>query len=758
MFRDRADGRDDEIKFVRRPVAGRLKTVIGSVAITHANAVGARAFVGDLIYQGDRIEAGIDSRAIISFVDGSAFQLDASTHMVVEKFPGGEERTSHAALFRIVSGTFRFVTGAIATARTIIDTPFGSIRSTGRVGGFGSLAFSALTLGLIHELKAASADFALLDDETIAYKELKHGVFVIVTKEPNPRTIVVDDPGVSFVLRRDGTVVSVQSVANSPAQMAQLQGVYEGVAATLAQGMQDPFIQQLQQGIGPSQHANAQPQSAPGSYGSSTSPSQLNISPQLLQENSGVQSASAAQNGGPISLIVTDTAPVSTSASSQPSQSQAALSPDFGPLLLASTNPTTIVWVSPSGGNWAVGTDWSSNSAPPPQDFVEITVPVTVTINQSETIAGLTVGPGAELIISVGGSLVVANAINNAGVIELNDPTLSISGPVTLSGGGLIEMLGPTASNLIIGVPGTNAALVNADNTIAGSGMIGQGDGDLTLQNNAAGIINANLSGEQIIINTGNAVTNAGLFEATNGGVLTIDDRVANSGTLAANGGVIQVMGEVTGSGAAMISGGGTLELGGTNAQTVTFIGLGTLKLDGSSDFIGNVAGLTTGDIIDLATTVATTAVFNGSTLTVNGTPTSFTISTLPFGDAFFFASDGATGTAFTVETAPTIVINPIEGNNIITGAEAAAGFTINGTASDSGVSVNGQTVTVEILNGSGAVVDSFTGTAQSTGIWSVQVSPTVAEALVKRLLHCNGKPVRRGRQSCHGNRPECDR
>ncbi len=198
---------------------------------------------------------------------------------------------------------------------------------------------------------------------------------------------------------------------------------------------------------------------------------------------------------------------------------------------------------------------------------------------------------------------------------------------MTLSGGGLIEMLGPTASNLIIGVPGTNAALVNADNTIAGSGMIGQGDGDLTLQNDAAGIINANLSGEQIIINTGNAVTNAGLFEATNGGVFTIDDRFANSGTLAANGGVIQVMGAVTGSGAAMISGGGTLELGGTNAQTVTFIGLGTLKLDGSSDFTGNVAGLDDRRHYRSRDYSPTTAVFNGSTLTVNGTPTSFTIS-----------------------------------------------------------------------------------------------------------------------------------
>ena len=39
--------------------------------------------------------------------------------------------------------------------------------------------------------------------------------------------------------------------------------------------------------------------------------------------------------------------------------------------------------------------------------------------------------------------------------------------------------------------------------------MIGQGDGNLTLQNQAAGTVNANVSGEPIVINTGNTVINA---------------------------------------------------------------------------------------------------------------------------------------------------------------------------------------------------------------------------------------------------------
>ena len=674
MFRGGADPQNADASSAKAPGVGRLRKVVGSVAITRASTFVACAVVGDIVYESDRVDTGLDGLAIISFIDGTTVQLDAGTEIVLGELPCGDEQTSNGTLFRVISGKFRFITGTIATARPIIDTPCGCIRSGGGAAGFGSLAFGTLTIALIHELKAGSADFALLDDETIAYKDLKHGVFVIVTNEATPRVIVVDDPGISFVLRSDGVAVSVQSVVNTQAQMAQLQSVYDGVAATYARGIQDPFIQQFQQGANPSQHANAQPQSAPSSYGSSTSPNQLNISPQLVPENSSnVQFASATESGGLMSPIVSVSVIATTNA-------QTTYSVPI-PITEPSSNSTTINWVSQSSGQWDLGSDWSSNSAPLARDSVEINLPVTVTINGSETVASLTIGGGAILDIVAGGSLLVSNGINNSGVIKLDDPTISINGSVKLSGGGVVEMLGPATFNLIIGVPGTNATLINVDNAIIGSGIIGQGVGNLTLQNDGAGTINANVGGGQIILDTGNVVTNAGLFEASSGGTFTIEDPIANSGTLAASGGILALAGAVTGSGAATIGGGGALELGGTDAQTVTFVGRGTLKLDASSDFTGIIAGLATGDIIDFVGTIAKTADFDGSTLTVNGTPTTFTISNLPLGDTFFFANDGGIGTDFTVGTAPTISINPIEGNNIITEVQAAAGFTISGNA-----------------------------------------------------------------------------
>ena len=269
MFRD--GGRGGEKTSACLPVIGSLHAVVGSVAITRPSASIARAVIGDVIYEGDQIDTGVDGLAIILFVDETILRLDADTHFTVAEFPTGTGDTSDGALFRIISGAFRFIAGKRATNGPVIDTPFGSVRSHGRAVGFGSLALSILTFGLVSELKAGSADLSLLDDETITYKDLKHGVFVVVTKEANPRVIVVDDPGVSITVRRDGAAVSVQSIANSPAQMAQLQAAYNEVASTYSQGRQDPFIQQFQQGTSPSDHASAQPKSAPASStGSST--------------------------------------------------------------------------------------------------------------------------------------------------------------------------------------------------------------------------------------------------------------------------------------------------------------------------------------------------------------------------------------------------------------------------------------------------------------------------------------------------------
>ena len=99
--------------------------------------------------------------------------------------------------------------------------------------------------------------------------------------------------------------------------------------------------------------------------------------------------------------------------------------------------------------------------------------------------------------------------------------TLKSSAPAT--GNGVVSLVGGT-------IKSTSAkTLDNLDNAISGYGTIGNvvggvGDGYLTLINETAGIINASVSGQALVIATGNIIANAGLLEASGGGVLDVKD------------------------------------------------------------------------------------------------------------------------------------------------------------------------------------------------------------------------------------------
>ncbi len=81
-------------------------------------------------------------------------------------------------------------------------------------------------------------------------------------------------------------------------------------------------------------------------------------------------------------------------------------------------------------------------------------------------------------------------------------------------------------------------------------------------------------------------------------------------------------------------------------------------------------------------------------------------------------------------ETIPTIAItSPVAGDNIINKTEAAAGFTISGTAAPGSAGVNGQTATITIVDGSNVVKDTYTTTV-TAGAWSVNVTALQAQAL----------------------------
>ena len=144
-----------------------------------------------------------------------------------------------------------------------------------------------------------------------------------------------------------------------------------------------------------------------------------------------------------------------------------------------------------------------------------------MTYDEITSILGLTIDAGAILNI-VGGTLTVTETINNAGLIEINssgvDPTLAISGNYSLQGGGGIWLRPPPspnpAANMIIGVGAST--LTNVDNTIFGSGTIGEGTGSptgsLTLVNDVTGTIDA--LGGTLVLDTGHVINNSGTLAA----------------------------------------------------------------------------------------------------------------------------------------------------------------------------------------------------------------------------------------------------
>ena len=103
--------------------------------------------------------------------------------------------------------------------------------STAGAGWTGGFSLVALIFTALKQARAADPDLALFDHGTITYKYFAHGSFELVTKEAVPRHIIVDDPGQTVVLSKQGSSVSFAQVANSAARMEDLQTQQQDVLA-----------------------------------------------------------------------------------------------------------------------------------------------------------------------------------------------------------------------------------------------------------------------------------------------------------------------------------------------------------------------------------------------------------------------------------------------------------------------------------------------------------------------------------------------
>jgi len=222
-------------------IIGNIQTAIGCATLKRASGIAVQAIAGDPVCQGDVIETAADARIGIRFIDGTVFNLSGGARMVLDEFVCDAGGTPHSALFAVTRGTFAFIAGQAAKTGSLwIDTPLGRIRGRAHAGGLGMLSLAALTFALMKEVQAADPNATFLDTDSIAYKDLAHGVFDLVTKEAIPRHIVVEDPGETVVLHRIGSSVNVSQVANSPTRMEELHAAQQEVLANFAKELGHP--------------------------------------------------------------------------------------------------------------------------------------------------------------------------------------------------------------------------------------------------------------------------------------------------------------------------------------------------------------------------------------------------------------------------------------------------------------------------------------------------------------------------------------
>jgi hypothetical protein len=318
---------------------------------------------------------------------------------------------------------------------------------------------------------------------------------------------------------------------------------------------------------------------------------------------------------------------------------------------------------------------------------------------------GTTYTGGASTTTSVLGTLNLGSSgagatLAIAGNLRLiNNTTLAGTGSVTLSGGQ-------------IGTNNTNYTLTNGSSiTIQGYGLIGSDAGSdyppLNLVNN--GTVNANSVGNTLgIAGSGTTITNAGVFEATGGGTLTISPSSASignqAGTILASGSGSTVNIE------ADIVGGTLTTTGGGVMQT-----LSGATLDGSTD---GAITLTNGTTY-LAPTNTTTSVLgtlnlgssgSGATLEVVSNTTStgnlrLIGNTTLAGTGTLLLMGGQIGTNNTNYTLTNGSTNTIQGYGVI-GSDAGSDYPplslVNNGVINANVSGSGNSLTI---GGSGASI-----------------------------------------------------
>ena len=211
---------------------GQIQTAIGSVTVIRAGVV-VEVNAEDHVYQGDVIETGVDGAIGIIFTDGTTFNLSSSSHMVLDEFVCEPNGIANSALFSLARGMFTFLAGTVAaTGNLTIVTPVARIRGAAGSGGMGIVTLAAFIFSIIRETQAA-----WVDPHLITYQDLDFGTYELTAVDGTVH--IVGDPELTTVVRLEGSIVSVETLRNTSAQMFEGQTNYQAALVTFLQGQNE---------------------------------------------------------------------------------------------------------------------------------------------------------------------------------------------------------------------------------------------------------------------------------------------------------------------------------------------------------------------------------------------------------------------------------------------------------------------------------------------------------------------------------------
>src|SRR5258708_27225400 len=395
---------------------------------------------------------------------------------------------------------------------------------------------------------------------------------------------------------------------------------------------------------------------------------------------------------------------------------------------------TDTTWKGGSG-NWSNTANWTSGV--PNGNFNALidggnaaVSPVPLDINAS--IVNLTVDSDDSLTLNNGTILTVTGgSITNNGVMKLNggggaNGLLDVNSNVTLKGGGTLTLSAATGAGSAFIQQGVGGVTLTNQSTIQGTGIIG--NGGLTLANQ--GTIDANSAAGQatLVLNGSGGVTNTGLLEATNGGTLSIQNSITNTGgniTASGTSSTVVLNGASITGGTLNSTGGGTMETGGSGATLDGSTAAGAVTLSGGSTYTAS----------NNATTLLVGTITNKGTIRLNGGGGANGIMNLGSGTAPNFTLQGGgtmvlstttvpsnSGAAFIQQAVGGVTLTNVDNTILGEGVIGNGGLTLVNQSKRiiDAHSTGGPLITTLTLNGSGGVANAGLLEATNSGILQI--------------------------------------